>query len=489
MRGLQEKTKYSLLLVLILIATALSLFISSKIHRPEPDRAITENQAPVKFRLEEIRERGKLIAITSYNPTDYFVYRGEPMGYQFEKLKMFADYLGVDLEVKVAKTIPEAIHMVNSGDGDLIAMGLTVNHDRKKKLSFTEPFLSTRQMLVQHKPANWRKMQTYEDIERALVRNPLELGTKTVYVQKGSAYRQNLENLASQTGEEIKVVEDPNLSTDQLIDLVSQGRIEYTICDEYMAELYEKIYPDVDIRTPVSFPQNIAWAVKKNSDSLRMAINYWQEGFSEDLVSTYLFEKYFVSTRSATMARSEYSSSNGGKLSPYDDLIRSISGKYDLDWLLMASLIYQESQFKADVVSSKGAFGLMQMMPGTARLFGIDTTSTPADQIEAGIRYLRRLDAELPKEISDPQERMKFILAAYNVGIAHVFDARRLAEKNGMDPNTWTGSVDYFILHKSNPDIYQDSVVRYGYARGNETYNFVREVLDRYAHYKNILED
>jgi len=128
-------------------------------------------------------------------------------------------------------------------------------------------------------------------------------------------------------------------------------------------------------------------------------------------------------------------------------------------------------------------------MPGTARLFGIDTTSTPADQIEAGIRYLRRLDAELPKEISDPQERMKFILAAYNVGIAHVFDARRLAEKNGMDPNTWTGSVDYFILHKSNPDIYQDSVVRYGYARGNETYNFVREVLDRYAHYKNILED
>jgi membrane-bound lytic murein transglycosylase F len=128
-------------------------------------------------------------------------------------------------------------------------------------------------------------------------------------------------------------------------------------------------------------------------------------------------------------------------------------------------------------------------MPATAAVFGIDSTSSPTEQIDAGIRYLRQLDAELPKEITDPEERIKFILASYNVGIAHIFDARRLAEKNGKDPNVWTENVDYYILNKSNPKYYQDEVVRYGYARGEETYNFVREILDRYGHYKNILEN
>ncbi len=99
------------------------------------------------------------------------------------------------------------------------------------------------------------------------------------------------------------------------------------------------------------------------------------------------------------------------------------------------------------------------------------------------------LDKELPKEIRDPDERVKFILAAYNVGIAHVYDARRLAEKNGKDPNVWTDNVDYYVLNKSNPEYYRDSVVRYGYARGEETYNFVKEVLDRFEHYKNAVTD
>jgi membrane-bound lytic murein transglycosylase F len=131
----------------------------------------------------------------------------------------------------------------------------------------------------------------------------------------------------------------------------------------------------------------------------------------------------------------------------------------------------------------------MQMMPATAKLLGIDSTASEFEQLEAGILYLKILDRELPDEISDPDERIKFILGAYNLGIAHVFDARRLAEKNGKDPNVWSGHVDYYILNKSNPAYYRDSVVRYGYARGEETYNFVLEVLDRFEHYKNVVTD
>lgn len=189
------------------------------------------------------------------------------------------------------------------------------------------------------------------------------------------------------------------------------------------------------------------------------------------------------------MAKSEVVSFNGKKISQYDDIIRNISKQYDLDWRLVASLIYQESQFHSDSRSWSGAFGLMQMMPSTATLFGIDSTASEFEQLEAGIKYLRILDRELPKEITNPEERIKFILASYNLGIAHVFDARRLAGKNGKDPNVWTENVDYYVLNKSNPLFYRDSVVRYGYANGEEAYNFVLEVLDRFEHYKNTIAD
>jgi membrane-bound lytic murein transglycosylase F len=491
MRELQERTykSYRLLSILFIIAISLTFSSCLKDNQSKLDQILSEKEGPRKFRIEEIQERGKLLAVTIYNANDYFVYRGEPMGYQFEKLKMFAEFLGVGLEIRVAENIPEAIQLVNSGECDLIAIGMTVTKERKKKLGFTEPFFHTRQMLVQPKPKNWRKMKTYDEIEQNLIRDIQDMENMSVYIQEGSVYGKNLEYLSELIGEDINVITDPVLKTDQLISLVADGKIPYTICDENLAQLYEKIYPDVDIKTAISFPQQIAWAVRKSSDSLRKVVNYWQEEFNKTLTANYLYKKYFVSPRSAIMARSEYSSSNGGKLSVYDDIIRQLSGKYDVDWLLMASLIYQESQFDPRVVSFKGAFGLMQFMPATAQVFGIDSTSSPAEQIDAGIRYLRQLDAELPKEIKDPQERIKFILASYNVGIAHVYDARRLAEKNGKDPNIWTNNVDYYILNKSNPKYYQDEVVRYGYARGEETYNFVREILDRYGHYKNILEN
>jgi membrane-bound lytic murein transglycosylase F len=141
------------------------------------------------------------------------------------------------------------------------------------------------------------------------------------------------------------------------------------------------------------------------------------------------------------------------------------------------------------VTSWVGAFGLMQMMPATAEAYGVDTNSAPAEQIRAGIEFLQAIDEQLPPEIDDPEQRLRFTFAAYNVGIAHIYDARRLAEKHGKDPNIWTDNVDYFILNKSNPTYYRDSVVKYGYARGEETYNFVVEIFERYGHYKKVIEN
>ncbi|MCU0371207.1 MAG: transporter substrate-binding domain-containing protein [Bacteroidales bacterium] len=453
------------------------------------NQILAGNDPQVKYRIHEIQERGKLIATTDFNSTDYFIYRGEPMGFQYEKLKMFADYLGVDLEISVANSFDEAFLSLEEGRSDLIAMGLTVTRDRAEKVDFTLPLLQTRQMLVQRKPDNWRRMRTWDDIEKSLIRNPIDLAGKTVRVQKSSAHSERLENLSEEIGWPILIVEDPALEVEQLVEAVSNGDIEYTVCDEHMAGFFEKQYPELDIRTPISFPQHIAWAVRQDSDSLLIAINEWLSEDKDSYASKHLIDKYFNSSRTAFMAKSEAVYSTGKKISQYDEILRNISKQHDFDWRLVASLVYQESQFKPEVRSWAGAFGLMQMMPATAKLLGIDSTATEFEQIEAGILYLKILDRELPDDISDPDERVKFILAAYNLGIAHVFDARRLAEKNGKDPNVWSDNVDYYVLNKSNPAFYRDSVVRYGYARGEETYNFVQEVLDRFEHYKNVVTD
>ena len=469
---------------LILLFSILLLISCQNKSGEKISQAQTGQDAPGRGKIHEIQERGKLIATTDYNSTDYFIYRGEPMGFQYEKLKMLADYLGVDLEINIAINIDDAFRTLEEGKSDLIAMGLTVTLDRSEKVDFTVPLFQTRQMLVQRKPANCRKMTTLDDVEQGLIRNPIDLAGKTVVVQMSSAHSTRLKNLSEEIGWPIIVKEDPVYEVEQLVESVAKGDIDYTVCDEHMAGFFEKQYPDIDVRTPISFPQNIAWAVRHGSDSLLTVINEWLTLNKDTYASKHLLDKYFNSSRSAFMAKSETISFNGKKISKYDEIIRNVSKQYGLDWRLVASLIYQESQFHSDSRSWSGAFGLMQMMPSTAALFGIDSTASEMEQLEAGMKYLKILDGELPREINKPDERIKFILASYNLGIAHIFDARRLAEKNGKDPNVWTDNVDYYVLNKSNPAIYRDSAVRYGYANGKGAYNFVVDVLNRFEHYK-----
>jgi len=441
------------------------------------------------FSLDRVLERDTLIALTDYNSTNYFIYRGEPMGYQFEMLKQFADHLGVSLKLVIVNDMDEAFKLLNNEDVDLIAMGLTVTRDRQRQVDFTLPQMQTKQVLVQRKPENWRKMRTWDEIEEKLIRNPLELAGKNVYVQKGTVFVDRLEILANEIGDTIHIYEDPNKEVEQLISAVAIGEIEFTVADEHIAKVNQKYYPNLDVNTALSFPQHVAWAVKSGEDSLRLAVNDWILPYKRSVASRYVYNKYFNNPRSVNIARSEYHSIGGGKISQYDEIIRELSLRYGLDWRLIASLIYQESRFHPEVKSWVGAFGLMQLMPATAEIYGIDSSSSASDQIKAGIEFLQWLDGQLPAEIDDPEERIRFVLAAYNVGIAHIYDARRLAEKHDKDPNVWTNNVDFFILNKSKPEYYRDSVVRYGYARGEETYKFVVEIFERYEHYKKVIEN
>ena len=436
--------------------------------------------------LDSIRKRGKLIAVTDFNSIDYFIYKGEPMGFNYELLKSFSDFAGIDLEIIAENNIKRAVGMVQSGEADLLAFGLTAGSTGEEEIVFTSPVDETRQVLVQRKPRNWRKLPgTF--IDKMLIKSQKELAQKIVYVQENSSYSARLAEVEKEIGAEVSIIQVP-YEPEKLIQHVASGEIDYTVCDENVATVNSTYYPDLDVSTPVSLSQNLAWAVRKeNSEKLLGELNRWVSVYRNTTSYSLLHAKYFRNSRSSFIVKSDYYALNTGRVSMYDDLIREYSSNINWDWRLLASLICQESQFKPDVTSVAGAYGLMQIMPVTGRNFGIDITASPKNNIKAGILFISWLNELFESKVPDPQERLYFILASFNAGPGHVLDAMRLTEKNGMDPQKWKGNVAIWLLKKSEPQYYLDSVVRNGYFRGKESVKFVSEVLDRFEHYKNII--
>ena len=473
--------KKAIFLILILVAGLISCSDDQQLLK-------RNNIDPFTSDLDSIRQRGRLIAVTDINSTNYFVYKGEPMGFHYELLKAFTDHLGVDLELIAEDHLENALDLLKSCNADILAIGLTVNSARKKEILFSDPIIQTRQVLVQRKPFYWRSI-TSDALNRLLIRNQLDLAGKTIFVQENSSHYERLMSLSAEIGENIEIVEVA-WKAEELIRNVANGEIDYAVCDENVARVNSTYYTDIDVGTPVSFPQNIAWGLRKeSSQTLLNELNIWISSYKKSRSYALVYAKYFRNSRSNIIVKNDYYSLNTGKISRWDDLIKIASNDIGWDWRLLASLIYQESRFKPDVQSRAGAYGLMQVMPLTAKKLGINIKASPVSNIKAGTMYIDWLQSVYEPLIADEKERMKFVLASYNAGPGHILDAMKLAEKNGKDPHKWDYNVEVWMLKKSDPVYYNDIVVKSGYFRGTESVNFVAEVLERYEHYKNLIPE
>jgi len=443
---------------------------------------------PVDFEFDKIIERDTLIAIIDNSSTSFFVYKGQPMGFEYELLKLLSDDFGVNLKLIQTTSIDKAFRMLNTGVGDIIAYSLTVTSERKKIVKFTRNQYTTRQVLIQRKPENWPQMKLHE-IEAQLIRNQVDLIGKQVHVRNSSSFLYRLIHLSEEIGGEILIVEESEeADTEALIRRVAVGEIDYTIADEDVALINAAYYPILDVKTPVSFPQRIAWAIRKNSSQLEEQINNWLMRLQREPTYNLLYEKYFENPRVALIrATSDYSTIHGGSISEYDALIKQWADSLKWDWKLLASQIFQESRFDPRAVSWAGAKGLMQLMDNTARQYNVRNQFDPRQSIRGGVRYLIYLDKFWSDYISDPNEKLKFILASYNVGLGHVIDARKLAQKYGRDPSIWDDNVAYYLLHKSDPRFYKDPVVESGYCKGEEPVLYVTEILYRYGIYQQLV--
>jgi membrane-bound lytic murein transglycosylase F len=436
--------------------------------------------------LDDFRQRGKIVAVTDFNSTNYFIYKGTPMGFHYELLKAFADFSGLNLEIITENDINRSVELLNSGKADLLAVDLASSSLKEREILSTLTTGRTRQVLIQRKPNRWNTMTGIE-LDRSLLRNRHALVGKTVYVQSGSSAVECLKDLSEQVDGKITVVEVP-YETEDLVSLVAKREIDYAVCDENVALVNTGYYPVIDAQTALSSDQELAWGMRKlKSEKFSELFNSWLGTFKKSETYSILYTKYFRNSWSNQMIRSDYYTLTTGKVSPWDVYIKSFSDTIKWDWRLLTSLIYQESRFDPDVTSFAGAVGLMQVMPATGRTFGIDVTTSPVNNIKAGVRYLRYLQVFFSTRIPDEKERLKFILAAYNAGEGNILDAMKLAEKHGKNPLVWDDNVAYFLLKKTDPSYYNDPVVKFGYCRGNEPVNFVAEILQRYSEYKLII--
>ena len=438
------------------------------------NRQQTADHAEATTDLPAIRQRGELVALTLYSSTSYFNYRGEPMGFQYELCRQFADSLGVTLKVKVANSPEELIRKLQQGEGDLIAYNLNVTNERKDSILFCGEENLSHQVLVQRAGRNALKDVT-------------EMPGKTIHVKPGR-YQQRLENLNNELGGGILIhpVTEDSISEEDLIEQVALGQIDYTICDNEVAKVNRTYYSNLDIRLNVSFVQRSSWAVRKDEPLLAQAANEWQKNNATSPAYTASMKRYFETSKS--LPHSPILSLREGKISHYDELFKKYAKEINWDWRLLASLAYKESNFDTTAVSWAGAKGLMQLMPSTAHAMGMPPgkEQNAEESIKAAVKYLG-ITTKSFMQIPEP-ERIHFVLASYNSGLGHVLDAMALAEKYGKKKYVWKDNVEKYILLKSQEEYFTDSVCKYGYFRGTETYTFVRDIMGRYEQYKKKIK-
>ena len=439
---------------------------------------VTKKAVPKKplvaFRtIRQIKKSGVLRIITRNNSFNYFIYKGKEMGFEYALAKRFAKKLGVRLEVVIAPGWSEIFPWLLQGRGDLVASSLTVTADRARKVKFTTPYNKVEEVAVTRR-------------DTKAIKNVRDLIGKKIYVRKASSYYRSLKSLERKLNAKLDIQFVPDsMETERILALVIKGKYEATISDNNIAWAETTYGNTLILGTSISEPQGIAWALHPENTTLLAAANKFLYKIDKTVFYRVLYKRYFHSKKRLMERKSIKEEVHAGRLSPYDKIIYMIARKNGMDWRMVAAQIRQESGFDPRAKSWAGARGLMQLMPRTAKHLGVVDIENPEENIRAGVKHLKnqmRYFKHVPEE-----RRIAFALAAYNVGIGHLRDAQHLAMDTGYNPLAWLGHTDKALLRLSQKKYFKR--VKFGYCRGEEPVNYVRDIYIRYRNYKNVLPE
>lgn len=422
---------------------------------------------PPVIRINTILKRGKLKVATRNAPTTYYHGPLGPKGVEYDLAKDFANYLGVDLEIVVFDNIADILTAVSTETVDLAAAGITKTLNRQQSYLFGPAYYDIKQQVICNR-------------ETGAPRKISELASRDIHVIARSSYVERLKEL-SQEHPSLTWTEHPTASTEELIHDVANGLIECVVSDSNIVKLNQRYFPNIKTGISITESQPLAWALNKESTALKQVLDDWFTQYRSLGLLTALNQHYYqyVPIFDYVDIRAFHRRIDS-KLPKYKELFQQAAEKYQLDWLLLAAQSYQESHWNPKAKSPTGVRGMMMLTLPTAKRVGVKSRLDVQQSIEGGARYMASLISRLPDGIPE-HSRIWFGLAAYNVGMGHLYDARNLATTLGKDPNSWHDMQEVLPL-LANKKYY--SRLRYGYARGYEPVEYVKRI----RHYRDILD-
>ena len=454
-----------------------NLTLLNKLNNFISEHHVTQIAEPNrKFDFKTLQKKKlPLRVITRNSPETYFLWRGELLGFEYELMKRFAHLNNLKLEMVVADSYDDMLTMLKEGRGDMIAAGLSRTQSRlisikQEKIQSSIRYNRVAELLVAHQ-------------ESPAINSLADLEGRIITVRRSSSFWQTAKKLATKYKATL-VAADELLATELLIAQVADKTIDLTIADSNLVAI-EKNFRD-EIITPLKLKDSIPYAylTRNNNPELLSRLNEFIRQHYRKTFYNVVKNKYFKSTTHQNKHR-ESRLQVGSDLSPYDDIIKNNVTEYHFDWRLIVSQMYQESRFDPLAHNSSGAKGLMQMLPRTAKELGVTNLTEPEQAISSGIRYLNWTRERFSKDLP-VQEQIFFSLASYNAGYGHVKDAQRLARKLGLRDDKWFNHVEKAMLLLQQKKYYKKA--RFGYVRGTEPVNYVRNIHQRYLSYIRITE-
>ena len=424
--------------------------------------------------LPAIKKFGLLRVLTRNNPSCYFIHRGILMGFEYEVVKEFAKRNGLQIVIIVPPKWSDLIPWLLEGKGDIVAASMTVTEKRKaiKGISFSQPYMEVSQKVVSGK-----KDKTLNSLK--------DLNGRTVVVRKNSSYWETMKKLRDD-GMNFKLIAAPDeVETYEIIQGVSEGKYDLSVADDNIlnAELLHN--SGIKGNFDVGAPDKYAWVLRSEDVKLKQAVDdFFKKEYKKSFLNV-LYNKYFKSVKTAVKTKPVFSDNAGFAITPFDNIIKRYSRVYDFHWCLVASQIYQESQFNPNIKAWDGGMGLMQLMPATASMMGCKNAFSPDENIQAGLKYMHSIRTKLDVNIA-PRDKLCFTLASYNGGYGHLLDARRLAIDMQLDPDKWHANVEKALSLLSKPEYSKKA--RYGYCASPIVISYVNTIILRYYQYMEELE-
>jgi membrane-bound lytic murein transglycosylase F len=414
----------------------------------------------------------ELVFVTHNGPATYYLNGdNEFAGIEYDLATLFVKKYAPEYQIKflLVNSISEVIPTLLKGKANIAAANLSVTHLRQELVQFSKPYQETQQQLIFNNESNDKP------------RNLAAVVGKTIAVPAGTSFDERL-SVIQKDQPKLKWRALSQINSESLLDQVANGVLDYTVADSHLVAMMQNYYPNLTIGMSLGKPESIAWALPKNADpELVKKVNKFFDQIRKDGTLRNLLDRYYGnSNRLNTQDITAFLKLSNSLLPKYERLFKQAQEATGIDWRLLAAVSYRESHWDTFNTSPTGVRGLMMLTESTADLMGVTDRLDPKQSIPAGAKYIVKMIETVPARIPEP-DRTYMALAAYNIGYAHLEDARVLATRLNLNPDRWADVKKTLVL-LNNPEYY--STLKYGYASGGAPVIFVESIRS----YQRILE-